>query len=357
MQILINTVFTFVLMFWPIAMMMSPMMLDAPGSENDKGQLIIMMLFLCYPIGLFILLWLFGGSFFGVGGLKLAVVASVVIAIAFSVFGYFGMLANLHRGITNSGYSVADNKAYFRGKLIEGADAQSFNMLAENDGHYAGFNYATDKHFLYCDGKIVEGAIPDGIKKKFINTDAYLTNKTQVIYGDKILAGAHPGNFGGFDGFAAWTHSVNNDQYIVFNYGVPLPAVDKFTFTPLNDYIAKDKLHIFKNHIPILPAADAVSFVLLDNGDFAKDKHHIYYLATKSPFAVKDADPGSFKILERSYLKDKNNVYLVHQYESIEKLEHVIVGSFEATLYDDATNSEARDAKHYYYQGKVVGDR
>jgi hypothetical protein len=144
---------------------------------------------------------------------------------------------------------------------------------------------------------------------------------------------------------------------MVFSYGLPLPAVDKATFTPLSDEVAKDKEHIFERQIQILAEADTATFAQMENSDFAKDKNHIYYIATKLPFAVKDADPGSFEILERGYAKDKNSIYRVHQYQSVEKLKQADVASFEATQYDAATKSEARDANHYYFAGKVVGDR
>jgi len=64
MQILINIVVTFFLMFWPIVFMMSPMMFDAPGSENDKEHIVTMVLILCYPISLSLLLWLSGAKYF-----------------------------------------------------------------------------------------------------------------------------------------------------------------------------------------------------------------------------------------------------------------------------------------------------
>lgn len=357
MQILINVVVTFVLMFWPIMLMMSPMMFDAPGSQNSKGNMIIMMLVLSYPIFLFLLLWALGGRYFGMSGLKLAVFSAVVVAISFSVFGYFGMLSNLHKGISNTTYSVASNKVYFKGKLIKDADSQSFKMLDDEQMTYSFSDYALDKQYLYCNGTIVEGAVPNNLRKILINNDTYWLNDTQVIYDGSVLQGANPVNFGGFEGFSSWTHSVNAGQYLVFSHGVPLSTVDRATFSPLDNSIAKDKQHIFKGQDRILPGADVATFELQNDHDFGKDKYHVYYLATKLPFAINAADPGSFAILQRGYVKDKTNVYVVHLYESIERLEQADAASFEATQYDDVTQSEARDANHYYFGGKVVGDR
>ena len=357
MQTLINICVTFVLMFWPILLMMSPMMFDAPGSENNKNHFITMMLFLCYPIGIFFLYWVFGATYFGVSGFTLTWISCVVIFSAFTIFGYFGMLSNLHRGIANTGYSIAENKVYYSGKLVENADSESFVILTENEYPYSIPDHAWDRQHFYYMGKTIEGAIADNIRRKEVANRTYWVNESQVIYDDKILPGARPDNFAGFDGFTGWSFSDNNDQYLAFSYGIPLPAVDKTTFTPLNDFLAKDKYQIFEKNQPILPDADAESFELLDDHIFGKDKNYIYYISTKVPFAIKDVDPSSFELLDRGYLKDKNGIYHVIQYERIEKIEQADVATFQATRYDEASKSDARDINHFYYNGKIGGKR
>lgn len=344
------------LMFWPLLLMMSPMMFDAPGSENDKSHATSMMLVLCYPIGLFILLWIFGGSYFGYSGLKLVIISGVIVVGALSVFGYFGMLLNLQKGIANSGYSVVDHNVYYDGKLLEGADGASFNTLSVERLRGTP-KYAKDKNSLYYSGKIVEGASIKALTIKIINMDEYWLNNEQVIYDGKILPDANPAEIEGFEGFTGWVYSMSEGRYIVYSYGVPLPAVDKSSFSPLNDFIAKDKHHVFEKHNIILKDADAVTFELLDDHSFGRDKNHVYYISTKIPFAVEGIDPDSFEILDRGYLKDKDNVYHVVQYERIEIMQQADVKTFEATQYDDVNKSEARDLKHYYYDGRIVGDR
>lgn len=356
MQIFINIVFTFLLMFWPVMLMMSPMMFDAPGSENNKSHALSMMLFLSYPVGLFILLWIFGGSYFGYGGFKLVVISSVIVAGAFTVFGYFGMLLNLQKGIANSGYSVVDQQVYYDAKRLEGADGESFSTL-DSQRPLSSPEYAHDKNFLYYRGKLVDGANIEQLTIKEIGHNEYCLNSHQVIYDGKVLADANPAEFAGFAGFTGWTYSMSDGRYLVYSYGNPLPPVDKQSFTPLNDFIAKDKNHIFEKQNIILNNADPLSFELFDDHDFARDKNHVYYISTRQPFAIEGIDPESFEILERGYVKDKNSVYHVVQYERIDKMDQADVSTFEATQYDDASQSEARDAKHYYYDGKIVGDR
>lgn len=355
MQIFLNIAITFALMFWPIMFMMSPMMLGAPGADNDKSALTGMLLFLCYPVGIFLLLWIFNGSYFGFRGFTLTIISIVVIALAFSLFGYISLFSNLARGIANSGYSIADDQVYYDGKLIETADSESFIDFKENE--FRSSWHAKDKNYFYYSGVIVEGAIPDNIQKTDINGDVYWLNSTQVIYGDKILPGANPDKFSGFEDFRGWTYSISNGQYFVYINGKRLPDVDKDTFTPLSEFIGKDKSHIFEQDKMILSETDARNFELFDDHSFGKDNNYIYYMAHVKPFAIEGIDLESFEILDWSYLKDKNHIYYTHQYKSIEKLNQIDVASFEITDYDESTNSHARDKNHYYYGAKIVGDR
>lgn len=267
------------------------------------------------------------------------------------------MLFNAQKGIANSGYSIAEDRVYYDAKLIDVADSGTFKVL-ENKRHYFSSDFAADKQYFYCRGKVVDGFSVDNLKSVKVAGDIYWFNKSQVVYDDKILTGANPEQFGGFDNHAGWTYSINNGQYQVFSYGDPLPQVDKDSFTPLNDFIAKDRKHVFEKDTPILSGADSASFELFSNShDFGKDKDHVYYIATKQPFLIDGADPESFEIYDRGYLKDKNNVYHVIQYQRIDTLTQADVQSFEETQYDDATKSEARDKNYYYYDGKVVGSR
>lgn len=359
MQIAINIFITFAFMFWPIIFMMSPMMLGAPGADNDKSQVISVMLFLSYPIGISLLLWIFGGSYFGVKGFKLTIICVAVIVIGFALFGYFGTLTNLAKGIANTGYSIANNRAYYGGKRIDGADGASFVIL-DNDkfGHSMSW-YAKDRSHFYYQGVAVDGAIPDNFKKVEINGDIYWLNSTQVIRDDIVLVGADPNHFYGFEGdrHDGWTYSIGGEQYFVYSRGKRLPDVDRDTFTPLTELVAKDKFHIYERDKIILPEADASSFELLEDHSFGKDKNQIYYLNHLQPFAIKDIDRESFEILDESYIRDKNHVYFIHRYKSIEKLDQIDVTSFEVTPYDESTSSHARDRNHYYYDEKIAGNR
>ncbi|VAW70286.1 hypothetical protein MNBD_GAMMA10-3234 [hydrothermal vent metagenome] len=350
---------TLLLMFWPLVVAISPMMLGAPDAINKKDAIIAVMVFLHYPIGLLFLVGLLGFDYFGVNSFKLSAISCVIIALPY-YGGHYRLLLNILNGIANAGYSVARGKAFYDGKQIENSDGHSFEIL-EGGNHRSFENeYAKDKSHAYYRGEVVEGIISHDIHKLTMHSDrygydTYWHNNKQVIYSGEVLTDANPDNFSDFEGFREWAYSINNEQYIVYHSGTRLPAVDKLTFIPLNSFIAKDKNKILEKDKQILAEADAASFELLDDHDFGRDNKHVYYLATKQPFAINNADPVSFVSLNRGYFKDRNNVYYVHQYESVELLEQVDVTSFQVTGYDDESKSEARDKNHLYLNGKVVG--
>lgn len=357
MQIFVNIAVTFVLSFWPVMFMMSPMMFDAPGSVNDKNAIVNLMLVMCYPVGLFFILGITGIHYFGISGYKLAAASTVIIAFAFSIFGYYGLLLNAIKGIASSGYSVVVDKVYFDGKPIQGVDSQTFIFPAADKMRSAYSYYARDKQHLYYRGKVVKDALAEDIHEVENSRGLYWHNNKQVLYDDKVLHGATPENFSPYKDFTGWARSDTGHEFNVFSYGKQLPTVDGESFAPLNDFYARDKNKIFFKDELILPGADAASFRLLSEHDFARDKNHVYYLSSKQPFIIGDADPASFEVFDRGYAKDKNNIFHVKQFAMVEKLGQADVASFEVTEYDEANRSEARDAKHYYFDGKIVGDR
>lgn len=358
MSTFVDVLTTFAFMFWFMMFMMSPMMFDAPGSENDKSHLITMMLILCYPIVISLLYFMLGGQYFGISGATMIISSVCVVFGGFILFGYLSAFLTLQRGIALSGYSVADGKVYFDAKVVESADGDSFSEMPLKDTLSYRRNYYAkdDKHFFY-EGKVVENVVPENLVQKMFGGDIYWMNDRQVIYGDKVLSGAIPANFGEFEDFQNWTYSDNSDGFRVYIYGLELPPVDKLSFERLSDIFSKDKDHIFEQNKIILEQADAPSFILLDGYEFGRDKDRVYYLNTTAPFALKGIDPETFEMLGSSYLKDGNGIYHVIQYESVEKLTDADQATFKVTNYDETTDSNARDKYHYFLNGKVVGSR
>src|SRR5690606_6213814 len=131
MLLIAQIITTFLLLFWPLLFMLSPMAFDAPGSENNRSYVIGMMLFLCYPIPLCAAYWIMGGQLWGISGRTLTLITSVVIILALTLFGYGNLLKNALSGIASSGYSVADDQVFYNANLIENADAKSEQHTSE----------------------------------------------------------------------------------------------------------------------------------------------------------------------------------------------------------------------------------
>ena len=62
MNIVINIIVTLALLYWPVVLMMSPMMFAAPGADDDKGTIFTTFFFLSYPVTIFLLLGVLGGN-------------------------------------------------------------------------------------------------------------------------------------------------------------------------------------------------------------------------------------------------------------------------------------------------------
>lgn len=50
MKLLLNIVTTMLLIPWPILIMMSPMLIAAPGAGKNKGNIVLLLLLLFYPV-------------------------------------------------------------------------------------------------------------------------------------------------------------------------------------------------------------------------------------------------------------------------------------------------------------------
>jgi DKNYY family len=84
----------------------------------------------------------------------------------------------------------------------------------------------------------------------------------------------------------------------------PLGA-DEVTFEVLeNGKYAKDKNKVYYQRYPI-SGADPATFVLLNGKQYAKDKDHVYLL----DYQVINADPDSFKEIAFPYARDKKIIY------------------------------------------------
>ncbi|WP_062270039.1 hypothetical protein [Endozoicomonas arenosclerae] len=84
---LLDILVTFFLLGWPMILMMSPVAFDNPYGDA-KRQIFLLLSMVGYPIPIFGLYWLFGGSYFGISGLTCLVIALVAVISAMHFLGY-----------------------------------------------------------------------------------------------------------------------------------------------------------------------------------------------------------------------------------------------------------------------------
>lgn len=353
---IINIITSFIIMFWPVMFMMSPMMFDAPGSQNDTSHVLSLVLILSYPIFIFLFFWLMGWQFWGISGKKMFIISTAIIGTGFYAFGYFNLLFLTLRGIAPSGYSVANNTAYYNGKPLEQAQADNFVILG--DRHTASTRdtyYAKDRQHVFYDGNIIQQAHADSFHKLDIDYSDYWADKQHVYYRGKALAHAKPEGFRkiGTGSFYGWTIYQDSKHGYVYYDDRLLSDANVEHFSLLSAFIAKDDHHIFLMGHKILPEADADSFQLYpDTDEYAHDNSRVYHILTAEKTQVlKDVNPAEFTPLERGYAKTATKVF--HQTDSGE-LEEVMGADADSFTvgYIDSKSADAQDKTGYYYEGK-----
>jgi hypothetical protein len=357
MHIVINIIVTLALLYWPVVMMMSPMMFAAPGADDNKGAIFTAFFFMSYPVTIFLLLGVLGGKYFGFNSFVLALISAIVVFFVLSFFGYTGMMSNVIRGIPNSGYGVVGNTVYYNADPIVGADAESFNAYKSEDYHndYSVDQYAADNQYLYFRGKPLPGIRLENLIGKIVAYDFYWLNDTQVIRNGEVIAGLDPQTFGDFEGYSYWTYSKVGEKYTLYYDNTSVDLADFHSFIPLTDRLAKDKNRIFYDGQPITLQVDIDSFEAFSTYGFARDKGHLYYLGSDTPILINGADPDSFDELGWGYYRDKNAIYYVEE-ENVLVLDSVDYRSFEIVGYIEDHEYDAKDANAYYMRGQKVSE-
>ncbi|OUS74106.1 hypothetical protein B5G52_01805 [Pseudoalteromonas sp. A601] len=355
MHTVMSIITTFALMAWPLIVMMSPMMLAAPGAQDSKTAVLSAMLFLLYPVAIFILLGLFEVNYLGFNGFLLAKISAVVVCVIFVVFGYSSLFINMVKGVPNSGYAVVNDTVYFSGNELTEADPDSFTTYDRQDyeNEHSASLYASDKHSFYYFGKRVGNVDSRNITGRLIGHTLYWFNDTQVILRNQIIEAANPHTFASID--ENWSYSETDGEYIIYYGDERLKPAEFDSFKVLFRAYAKDKSHLYYGADIIAPEADLKTFeILTTHYEFARDINNIYYLSGSETHAVEGLDPNTFKELKRSYIKDKSAVYYHSYSDGVQRISEADVTSFVVTDYDETTHSDAGDKNYYYMRGEIV---
>lgn len=358
MKLLLQIITTLMLAYWPVLLMMSPMAFDAPGSENNRSQIIGLILFLCYPIPLAALYWFFGADLFGLSGRTLTLSALLVVVAGLMLFGYGTLLQNSLKGIASSGYSVASGQVYYNARAIPGAQAETLEVLAPE--RLRG-GYARDQQRVYYRGEALSGADPVTFRPLDDGYEYWL-DQQQVYLDGRILPDADPASFRRLPD--AWQHpsdyavSSAGDQSRLYYRSAAIGPVQPDEVTVLRDGLAKDRQHIYYQDRIILPMADAGHFELLpDTSEYGRDQQAVYDVLGSDSGPIAGADPVTIETLPRGYLKDARQVYHRAGYQPTLAIPGADSATFEVTGWDEATQSEARDQYAYYQDERVVKRR
>lgn len=337
----------FVLLLWPMAVMMSPMVLDAPDSDTNKSNLVPLALILFYPALFGAAFYFLNWSFFSYSPRTFLIASISVPVAAFVLFGYPRIVLNMLRGVPSIGYGRTDSGVYYDGSALVGADQGSFEPLG-------GFGlYARDRAHVYYRGKVIERAHPASFLAVPADhgESAYWRDASHVFHDGRVVEGADPATF-----VAAHRYGYAHDRERVFYRGEVLRDADTASFRLLNDSVAADRTHIYFLGNVILSNADAASFEVLGSSSYARDASKVYALPGSDngeAQVVVGADRATFTPMSRGYAKDANHVYTSERGGPV-VLEGADAASFKVTEWDEATQSEARDKLHRYLQGKIV---
>ncbi len=259
----------------------------------------------------------------------------------------------------NMSYTRSEGSIYYRGKLVVGADNDSFDALwgsigKDKDslffktdrivdskpelfktfGKYS--QYATDGQKVYTGTGVMEGV--DGASFEVINEnyirdfDTVFYNQERLLgvdaptfeileawftrdinylyYRNKKIEGSDSDSFEFINTSQAKSYTYAKDDNFIYKNGKVLEGVDSGTFEFIKNGYARDKQYVFRPDGTIVEEADPKSFVFLEGSGFSycMIKKDINYLFGCGDQIIVGADLESFHTLRPFYL-DKNHVY------------------------------------------------
>ncbi|MCK4635671.1 MAG: DKNYY domain-containing protein, partial [Candidatus Moranbacteria bacterium] len=176
------------------------------------------------------------------------------------------------------GYSKDDKYIFYHSHFLN-ADFTSFEVI---DSQY--HHYAKDKDHVYYTGKIIDGADQDSFEVLNYN---YSRDKKHIYFYGQILD----------KNFHSSTFKVFNYSYIEDKNGIYF-----YNSMNLDEKFKKVEEVDTETFEVIIGEYDDFG---LGNERFARDRNNIYYIGEKKDYI----DVSTFVILDKLYSKDANNVY------------------------------------------------
>lgn len=338
-------------MMWAGAVMFSPMMFDAPGSTNNRGTIYMLIVVYFLPVLLFAIFRYFSPTFFTISVDKILIAFAIIGLILNFVLGVPKLLLNSYQGISSTGYTVTPKGVYFSGAKLSEADPATFKRF----GMTISDLYSRDQNHVFYRDKIVPGADPQTFTQMTFDQKEtnFWKDQNQVYYDGVALENSKA------PGFTILGSLYAKNSTTVYYGSKTLIDADAKSFTFLESNLAKDKNYLFLGDKTLDMGVDLATLHIYPYDPavgigFVHDAHKVYILAMQKPQVIPDADPASFKILPRFYLKDKNHVYFYNQTQ-ISVIPGADAASFEVLPnYDSVRHAEAKDHSHYYLEGVAI---
>lgn len=214
--------------------------------------------------------------------------------------------------------------------LIKNADSDTFQFVK--------YSYARDKNFAYYYGEVIPGAIPSSF---VVLEQGYSKDSNSAFYLKEKINNADVASFEVVDSM------YSKDKNSVYYRGIKLEGVEPSTLAIFTCGYAKDTSKVFRvmndGTTTIMDVSDPSSFMMFENGCYAKDKNFVYYFNYDGS-KIAGADPKTFKIIDSWYTKDSASVY----YAGV-KIDGTDLDSFKVM------NIEyAKDKNLVYYKGNKI---
>lgn len=259
----------------------------------------------------------------------------------------------------NENYTTDGEHVYFKGELVESADATSFvapnfekgfafHAKDKNNAYYFGRlipntdissyeflddQYAKDKNNAYFREFKIEGVDIDSF---VILGNNYAKDNNQVYYREKPLPTADVQSFG----FNQNSGIRTQDDYFVFKMGIRVSG-SKDDFTVLKEGYAKDNKTAYLYDKPII-GSNPETFEYFDGAksDYSHDKNHAYYKGE----LIEGSDGKTFEPLNRYYSKDGQNVYL----------NGIQISNADPMTFEILDGDFTKDENHAYYKDSII---
>ncbi|MCA9364721.1 MAG: DKNYY domain-containing protein [Candidatus Moranbacteria bacterium] len=314
-------IFHIFLFFWPIVAFMSPMVLDAPGSENKISTYVLISFFITYPIFVVSLAILFDWRLFFVSPKILFVIVTIISVVLLFVFGIPSDIKRVLSSTPLYGYHVSvDKKVYYSGESMgDAVDPVTFTVFSEND------SYAKDKNHVYYRGKVFSGADPGTFE--LLSKSGFSRDESHVYYSNKMVSGADPGTFVFFNENSSYTHDKNFVYYYSESNNVePIPGADvsTFSFVPENVRYARDIGQVYYNGLIV--SRNPSTFFMYSGSLYAKDSDGVYYEGVR----ISGTNPDMFQLVSGP-VSDGSDDFSLPYYMPY-----------------------AKDDRHVYFNGKIL---